>query len=402
MKIRRSNGRGTAVVRIAFRGVGQIERASGFADPAMVPRLKEMLRVLFESGRADDLLRAVQTGRITLRQVWAVYRAGAWQRLPTPEHALPFGETFDAWQRKKPSLAYRKAAAWARAGLERTSVPVTLADLPRACLLYRASCDSAKTGAMFNRALAYFRTFCAETITTQHPIAVEVAALEDLPELVKRPKQPRRPEEAAAIRETLGADVGAMWWALCCSGMLPDEYFANKWAIEDGRLHIKGTKREARDRIVPLLGAMPEPVGTLQQFQRALRAAGVGVRPKDGRDSFALWCDLAGISFLWREALLGHARGKLDYGWQETERIFDECETRLTALLERGTNRGTAVVNELVSASAPRKTRTPSLLIRSQARPSTRPKTKHGQDPQEPIQTHENPPNSGGHAGGHE
>jgi len=399
--IRKSHGRGTPIVRIGFRGVGQIERASGFADPAMVPRLKEMLRVLFESGRADELLRAVRAGRISLRQVWTVYRAGAWQRLPTPEHALPFGETFEAWRLKKPSLAYRKFAAWARAGLERTSTPATLAELRQACVLYRAACDSLKQGAMFNRAIAYLRAFLRDTITNEHALATELATLEPLPEPVKRAKNPQRPDEAAAIRETLGGDVGAMWWALCCSGMLPDEYFANKWAIEDGRLHIRGTKADARDRIVPLLGAIPEPVGTLQQFQRALRGAGVGVRPKDGRDSFALWCDLAGISFLWREALLGHARGKLDYGWQETERIYDECETRLTHVLQSwGTTRGTAAVDDLVSASAPRKTRTPSLLIRSQARPSTAPKAKAGLNPKEPIETGENPPKSGGHSGG--
>ena len=38
-----------------------------------------------------------------------------------------------------------------------------------------------------------------------------VAALEPLPEPVKRAKQAKRPEEAAAIRETLGGSVGAMW-----------------------------------------------------------------------------------------------------------------------------------------------------------------------------------------------
>ncbi len=39
-----------------------------------------------------------------------------------------------------------------------------------------------------------------------------------------------------AIREALGGDVGNTWWALCCTGMLPDEFFSGKWAVEDGRV----------------------------------------------------------------------------------------------------------------------------------------------------------------------
>lgn len=403
----KSHGRGTPILKMTFRGIGRIERATGFSDAAMLPRLKEMLRVLYESGKADELIRAVKRRRITLRQVWAVYRAGAWHRLPSAEHALPFGETFEAWRKKKPSLEYRKFAGWARAALERARKPATLADLRDACLLFRAASDSAGQGAMFNRSVAYLRAFLRDTITTDHPLTQELERLEPLPEKVKRAKNPQRPAEAAAIREALTvADpaAAAAWWTLCCTGMLPDELCAQKWELQDGRVHIKGTKRDARDRVVPLLDPAIAPTSlTTQQLQRALRAAGVGVRPKDGRDSFALWCDMAGVPFLWREALLGHAQGSMDYGWQETERILGEVEAKLKALLHPGgTIGGTpsgSDVDELVSAdttSAPRKTRTPNLLIRSQARPSTDPKPKAGQDPKEADESPKNPPNTAG------
>ncbi len=379
----RSHGRGTPILRMFFRGIGKVERATGFHDASMLPRLKEMLRTLYESGKADDLLRAVKSGRISLRQVWAVYRAGVWQRLPTPEHALPFGETFEAWRTKKPSPTYRRFAAWAKAGLERVRTPATLADLREVCLLYRAACDAAKQGAMFNRTLATLRAFLRDTITTEHAIAEQLAKLEALPEPVKRAKNPQRPEEAAAIREALAVEqpgVATAWWTLCCTGMLPDELCADKWAIEDGRVHINGTKREARDRLVPLLDPATAPTTlTRQQLERALRASGLGVRPKDGRDSFALWCDLAGIPEGWKAALLGHAAGNVTraYGWQETERIFDEVEKKLKALLTTrlggGTNSGTqtaAAIDDALSAdaaSAPTRSRTRNLLIRSQA-----------------------------------
>ena len=32
--------------------------------------------------------------------------------------------------------------------------------------------------------------------------------------------------------------------------MGPDEYFSLKWAVEDDLLHVKGTKRRGRDRLV--------------------------------------------------------------------------------------------------------------------------------------------------------
>ena len=52
------HGRGTPVLRMSFRGIGQIERATGFQDAAMLGRLKEMCRTLFEAGK-DELLRDI-------------------------------------------------------------------------------------------------------------------------------------------------------------------------------------------------------------------------------------------------------------------------------------------------------------------------------------------------------
>ncbi len=152
--------------------------------------------------------------------------------------------------------------------------------------------------------------------------------------------------------------------------MLPDEFFSGKWAVEDGRVHVKGTKREARDRYVPLLVDLAPPTMTKQQFERALRKSGLGVRPKDGRDSFALWCDLAAIPQGWKRALMGHQAENVtqEYGWQESERVLGEAEAKLRALLDRvaGQTVGQAAT-KAANSNAPRRTRTPSLLIRSQA-----------------------------------
>ena len=111
---------------------------------------------------------------------------------------------------------------------------------------------------------------------------------------------------------------------------------------------------------------------TKQQFERALRESGLGVRPKDGRDSFALWCDIAGIPQGWKRALMGHQAENVtqEYGWQESERILNDAETKLRNLLACQNNTrqtGGQSTEKSRKSNAPRRTRTPSLLIRSQA-----------------------------------
>src|SRR5207245_11496236 len=103
---------------------------------------------------------------------------------------------------------------------------------------------------------------------------------------------------------------------------------------------------------------------TKQRFERALRESGLGVRPKDGRDSFALWCDLAGIPQGWKRALMGHQAENVtqEYGWQESERILNEAETKLRTLLSCPNNtrkRGRHWTRDSRKYNAPRRTRTP-------------------------------------------
>ncbi len=195
----------TQLVRVSFRGIGRIERRSGFRDPGMTKRLREMCRVLYEAGR-DDILRDLQAGRLTFREAWAFYRRGDWQRIPTAQHAWDFLERFTAWFAPKPPLYRRFCRAVAKA-----VGPGSLATLRARLLAYRGRCEAARTGAMFNRA-----------VTT-----------------------------------------------------------------------------------------------------------------KDGRDTFALWCDLAGLPEAWKGALLGHGPHSVTqgYGWQESERILNAAETALRKIV---------------------------------------------------------------------
>jgi hypothetical protein len=328
----RSHQRGTPVLKMQFRGVGRIERATGFHDPAMLPRLKEMCRTLYEADKLD-VLRAMKAGQLTLKQVWAVYKRGDWKKLPTAAHALPFAETFDAWAKTKPVASYRRFCVRVRSALGNVG---TLGDLHSVLLRYRTRCEIAGTGAMWNRVQSKVMAFLRDTLTTDHVLYSHAAALASLTEARKRGVNPLPPDQAAAVSTMLGGESGRIWWFLCCHGMMPDEFFRGKWRIEDGRLHILGTKTVTRARTVPLLAEPFTPVLSQGGFASALREAKLGVSAYDGRRSFGLWCDLAGFPEGWKKALLGHAQSITQmYGWRETERMLEKVEPVLRALIEK-------------------------------------------------------------------
>jgi hypothetical protein len=63
-----------------------------------------------------------------------------------------------------------------------------------------------------------------------------------------------------------------------------------------------------------------------------------------------------------------------EYGWQESERILNDAETKLRAQLSCQSNTrqaGGQSTGKPRKSNAPRRTRTPSLLIRSESSPGS-------------------------------
>jgi len=328
----RSHGRGTVVLRMSFRGVGRIERSTGFQDPKMLGRLKEMCRTLWEQGR-DDVLRDLKAGRVSLRDTWAAYRRGDWRKLPTSAHARAFAPAFETWTDRQVTASYRRFCLRAQTAIGPVA---TLGDLPHVLTRYRIRCETARQGAMWNRVHSKVRAFLRDEVTTAHELYRAVAAFAPLGEPEKRRANAQRPEEAWAVRTMLGGEVGRIWWMLCCHGLMPDEFFNDKWRVEDGRLHILGTKTITRDRVVPLLTEVTASRLRQGGFASALRRAKLGVTAYDGRRSYGLWCDLADLPEGWKKALLGHQQSTTQmYGWRETERMLEETEPKLKRLLAK-------------------------------------------------------------------
>lgn len=83
-----------------------------------------------------------------------------------------------------------------------------------------------------------------------------------------------------------------------------------KWSEDGDRVHVLGTKRETRNRLIPNLGELCRPQRRYRAFQMALaKASHEMVEPYDGRRTFAHWMEMAGIPRTRRRLYMGHAVG---------------------------------------------------------------------------------------------
>src|SRR5665213_1160880 len=79
----KSNGRGTFLIEKSYRGLKKpIRRASGTNRPKTYRLILAMLDNLYELGRLD-LLESIQLGELQPLELFARYRLGAFDRLPT-------------------------------------------------------------------------------------------------------------------------------------------------------------------------------------------------------------------------------------------------------------------------------------------------------------------------------
>jgi len=145
------------------------------------------------------------------------------------------------------------------------------------------------------------------------------------------------PDTARALAEKLGWPHGPALWALFVTGMNPREYFGEPlrnvdyfapgnlpangpsgvWELNQAEHHlrIRGTKRKARNRKIPIVWPeMPRASTTYFGFAKAFRLAQADVaskerfQPYDLRRGFAVACVRAGITRSRRMGYMGHVQ----------------------------------------------------------------------------------------------
>ncbi len=330
----RDNQRGTLVLDRRFPGVGRIKRASGTTDGKLFNSLNLMLDTLWNMGRADLLL-AIQAGRLHPMIVWAAFRRGALHELPDEISLTGLAGAVETWRLDLDCSAKHRSRLGQVFNALAMPGNATLSDLPRLLKAYRFTARAAGHHRSFNLARAGVQAFLRDEVGKSHSLYAAATDVRSL-RVERREGNPQSPEEARAIRDAL-KQHGPSWWAMCCTGMMPDEYWGLKWRVGPNYVRILGTKREARKRDVPLICAPVVPsTKTSSGFAQALRkVTGGDVQPYDGRRTFMHWMEEAGITRTRRRMYMGHAvKDVADlYERHELARFLDDDGAKIRAYL---------------------------------------------------------------------
>jgi integrase len=350
LSIYRRNGRGTLVIGRKFRDLPRLTVTTGCSDTAagrrQAAKYEQMLIHLAGDGGRRDIVRAIALGDLDVRDVFPIYNRGNWrQELPRPEEmaqAFPLGpkpgeprkgkrlgaigKWLPTYRTSKGTISpSHQLRMWkCFTALERLKAKARVSDLPTLVHQYRAACEDAGTHREFQYAKASVQTFLRSTLGRHRSLLwAEVA---DIPTLkpgegksTRRPGRTFTPAEAREVRRKLGPKHGPEWWAMCTSGMMPDEYFGRKFAEHADRTEILGTKRRTGTgeqkgrrwrevpRVAPIVGPFTEYTGFLEALRAIDDVAGGDVRPYDARHTYSHWLELAGIDPSRRDVYMGHS-----------------------------------------------------------------------------------------------
>lgn len=329
--VHRSAGRGTFLLDRVFPGVGRIKRASGTNDRRVYDALNAMLSQLWAAGRID-VLASLRDRKVHPLVIWGQVRSGGVALLPSVDSV----EVFDpfAW------LEARECSDWHRKGMHyrftrflKDVGPMTIADLPTKLAAFRTLIPGKP--ALFNRTKAALQAYLKARFGRHHVLWMGVANVPALKE-VKKHGNPQTPQQLEVITRKMGA-LAPMVWSMALTGMGPGEYWG-KWQTVTGAVEIKGTKREGRHRLVPILGDLSRPTVTYKPFRVALaEASDDQVEPYDLRRSFAVWCEHAGVERTHIELYLGHTPHSVTdrYLWREAMQVIPGDGRKVRAWLAK-------------------------------------------------------------------
>jgi integrase len=336
-----------------FRRIGRIKKAAGTAHKPTIRRLNAMLDGLFNSGRLD-VLRGIQKGTYTPLQVYEFYRVNQLENLPTAATMGELEASMKSWiENKECSDAHRRSLHQSlRHIISVAHRTPAIADLPDLLEELRVKMQKAKHPRSFNLAKAATQAFVKSKLKRNHPLYFAVMAVEGLRQKPQRERHPMTGREFVELSDKLRGSSGVnhmMAWTMAMTGMGPGEYWG-EWKEETyERIHIYGTKRKGRDRLVPYLSNVcmaVRPQGTYKAFRELLSKKSDGlITPYDFRRTYANWLEAAGIPRTRRKLYLGHGASDVTdlYERHEVDRFISEDRRRL--------------MDYVLSATAPAKTK---------------------------------------------
>jgi hypothetical protein len=329
----------TLMIDRRFRGVGRIKKATGTKVPAVKRKIERMLEALYQDGRLD-LLRLIRDGKLTLLEVHDAYQRRALSALPTGETVAPLVETFRAWidGLRVPVDASRHHVATMGTTLRKLEAlkpNALLSELPALLESLRDSLGKPHPRS-FNLARSHVMAFVRSTLKRSHPLWLAVAAVEPrkVPKTVVR--HPLNPIEMRNWFPSPATDpLDAIAWTMATTGMHAKELWG-RWTVKADRVEISGTKREARNRSVPLVMLPVVPKWKIARtFENAFRKRTSAFTPYDLRRTYANWLESAGVPRTRRRLYMGHGAADVTdlYEQHEVAAFLVEDAAKLRTLL---------------------------------------------------------------------
>lgn len=328
--------KGSLPLKVRLPGCPPIRRASGTHDAKVRKALVRMLHVLHEQGR-DDLVNAIARGTLKPLQVYTQFRFNRLQDLPHADELPLFRETWRRWlegqdysddHQKNTRLYFERFE-------KRLPDTATIGDIVP--LLAQLRAEMRHHARSFNLAKSNVQAFLRDTLGHRHKAWLDAA---DIPELKVKPtrlKHPLTPDQLRDLVRKLGVPWGPMAWTMAITGMGWKEY-VGEWEREGDGLRIHGTKTGGRDRLIPLVGLLHGPVGTIYAFRWHLqKVTDRRVTPYDLRRTFMTLMVEAGVPRPRRRLYMGHAAEDITalYEFQEVrEYLLKDAERMRVALGE--------------------------------------------------------------------
>jgi hypothetical protein len=189
-----SNGRGSTVVKVKFRGVSLIRRAVGTRDRETVRAVEVMYRALYATGRLD-VLEAIARGRLHPLKVLCQWRQRHEIEMLPVSAGSPLAETWELWASDVPlSDTHRRDLRWTARALD-IPASATIADLPQ--LLAQRGLRCTEKPSSFNHARNHVQAFLRDTVGVADPLYKAVKAMRPFP--TKREARAQLAADAASL-----------------------------------------------------------------------------------------------------------------------------------------------------------------------------------------------------------
>lgn len=321
----KSSGKGTYLLDRRFPGVGRIRRATGTTDRKMFGALNDMLSSLWSHGRLD-VLASIRDGQVHPMEVWAKIRELGTDGLPRVDDMIPL-DTMIEWAKTfRASEKHRTSTQSAVRILLATTQNRTVQDLADVLRRYK---ETARPR-MFNSVRTACQAFLRDRFGRRHRL---YAAVADVPSLPYRAGKVAPLTMEAMRTLDLPQPLYGMAWSMVVTGMGPGEYWG-RWEASDDRIHIYGTKRAHRERIVPRISEPVIPGCTIQTFRKHFKSV-TGSTPYALRHTFSHWLEQAGVPQSRIDLYMGHDTRTVrqTYLWHEVEPHLVEDANRVIRYL---------------------------------------------------------------------